>query len=38
MVDPINWNSYGFDAQNGTFYDAKIFSKDLSLTEITSTL
>jgi len=38
MVDPIDWTAFAFDAQNGTFYDAKIFSKDLSLTEITNIL
>lgn len=38
MVDPINWTAFSFDAKNGTFYDAKIFSKDLSLTEITGIL
>jgi len=38
MVDPINWTSFSFDAQNGTFYDIKVFSKDLSLTEITNIL
>lgn len=38
MVDPIDWNNFTFAAQNGTFYDVKVFSKDLSLTEITNIL
>lgn len=38
MVDPINFSSLSIDAQNGTFYDSKMFNKDLSLTEITNIL
>jgi len=36
MVDPINFTTLYFDAQGGTFYDLKMFSKDLTLTEITN--
>jgi len=36
QTDPIDRTAILMDARNGTFYDAKMFNKDLSLTEITN--
>jgi len=38
MIDPVNFTSIQINSQNGTFYDSKMFSKDLTLTEIISIL
>jgi hypothetical protein len=38
QATPSNFTGISVDAQNGTFYDLKVFDKELSLTEITNLL